>query len=193
MARLRQIDPTLRVSNLNDLTPLCRSEDMAKYSEGMRKRDYPSDRYRQTCRRVRSLVPSDCVPKRHGPRSKSSKVVFLRLLCLVGTAVQTRHANRLPASISCQGSCGPRRYLLRQPPAASSSTVRGGLQPMTLASPWKRRRSRRQPARPYAPLVGVRGLLERGLIEGPPHELETDRHPARGEAAWDRERWKTGE
>jgi hypothetical protein len=87
----------------------------------------------------------------------------------------------------------PGRYLLRQSPAALSSTARGGLQPMPLASPWKRRRSRRQPARPCTLLVGVRGLVERGLIEGPPHQLETDRHPARGEAAWDRERWKTGE
>jgi tetratricopeptide (TPR) repeat protein len=41
MARLRQIDPTLHVSNLNDLTPLCRSEDMAKYSEGMRRAGVP--------------------------------------------------------------------------------------------------------------------------------------------------------
>jgi TolB-like protein len=36
VARLRQIDPTLRVSNLKDLTPLQRPEDIAKYNEGMR-------------------------------------------------------------------------------------------------------------------------------------------------------------
>ena len=35
-ARLRQIDPTLRVSNLKDLTPLQRPEDITKYHEGMR-------------------------------------------------------------------------------------------------------------------------------------------------------------
>ena len=36
IARLRRIDPTLRVSNLKDLTPLQRPEDIAKYNEGMR-------------------------------------------------------------------------------------------------------------------------------------------------------------
>jgi tetratricopeptide (TPR) repeat protein len=36
MATLRQIDPTLRVSNLKVLTPLQRPEDLAKYAEGMR-------------------------------------------------------------------------------------------------------------------------------------------------------------
>jgi tetratricopeptide (TPR) repeat protein len=41
MARLRQIDPALRVSNLKDLTPLRRPEDMSKYSEGMRKAGLP--------------------------------------------------------------------------------------------------------------------------------------------------------
>jgi hypothetical protein len=41
MARLRQIDPDLRVSNLKDLTPLRRPEDMAKYSEGMREAGLP--------------------------------------------------------------------------------------------------------------------------------------------------------
>jgi hypothetical protein len=39
---LRQIDPALRVSNLKDFTSLSRSEDMAKYVEGMQ--DCPSDR-----------------------------------------------------------------------------------------------------------------------------------------------------
>jgi hypothetical protein len=36
LARLRQVDPALRVSNLKDLTPLRRLEDIAKYAEGMR-------------------------------------------------------------------------------------------------------------------------------------------------------------
>jgi hypothetical protein len=36
ITRLRQIDPTLRVSNLKDLTPLQRPEDIARYNEGMR-------------------------------------------------------------------------------------------------------------------------------------------------------------
>jgi TolB-like protein/tetratricopeptide (TPR) repeat protein len=41
MARLRHIDPALRVSNLADLTPLRRPQDMAKYAEGMRKAGLP--------------------------------------------------------------------------------------------------------------------------------------------------------
>jgi adenylate cyclase len=41
MSRLRRIDPALRVSNLNDLTPLRRPEDISKYSEGMRKAGLP--------------------------------------------------------------------------------------------------------------------------------------------------------
>jgi hypothetical protein len=41
MARLRQIDPALRISNLRDLTPLCRPEDIARYAEGMRKAGLP--------------------------------------------------------------------------------------------------------------------------------------------------------
>jgi TolB-like protein len=36
IARLRQIDPTLRISNLRDLTPLQRQADIAKYTDGMR-------------------------------------------------------------------------------------------------------------------------------------------------------------
>ena len=36
IVRLRQIDPTLRVSNLKDLTPLQRPQDVATYNEGMR-------------------------------------------------------------------------------------------------------------------------------------------------------------
>jgi adenylate cyclase len=41
MARLREIDPALRVSNLKDLTPLRRPEDMTRYAEGMRKAGLP--------------------------------------------------------------------------------------------------------------------------------------------------------
>jgi TolB-like protein len=41
IARLREIDPALRVSNLKDLTPLRRPEDMARYAEGMRKAGLP--------------------------------------------------------------------------------------------------------------------------------------------------------
>jgi TolB-like protein len=41
MARLRQIDPALRVSNLKDLTPYRRPEDMAKFAEAMRKAGLP--------------------------------------------------------------------------------------------------------------------------------------------------------
>jgi TolB-like protein/Tfp pilus assembly protein PilF len=41
MARLHEIDPELRVSNLKDLTPLRRSEDIAKYEEGLRKAGLP--------------------------------------------------------------------------------------------------------------------------------------------------------
>jgi TolB-like protein len=41
LIRLRQIDPVLRVSNLTDLTPLCRPQDLARYTEGMRKAGLP--------------------------------------------------------------------------------------------------------------------------------------------------------
>jgi TolB-like protein/Tfp pilus assembly protein PilF len=41
MERLRQIDPALRVSNLRNLTPLRRPEDMARYAEAMRKAGLP--------------------------------------------------------------------------------------------------------------------------------------------------------
>jgi TolB-like protein len=41
MVRLRQIDPELRVSNLNDFAPLRRPEDRARYEEGMRKAGLP--------------------------------------------------------------------------------------------------------------------------------------------------------
>lgn len=41
MARLRQIDPALRVSNLKDATPLRRPEDLARYGEGLRMAGLP--------------------------------------------------------------------------------------------------------------------------------------------------------
>jgi hypothetical protein len=41
MGRLRQIDPDLRVSNLFELTPLRRAQDMARYQEGLRKAGLP--------------------------------------------------------------------------------------------------------------------------------------------------------
>jgi TolB-like protein len=41
MARLRQIDPELRVANLHDFAPLRRPEDRARYEEGMRKAGLP--------------------------------------------------------------------------------------------------------------------------------------------------------
>jgi adenylate cyclase len=41
MNRLRQIDSDLRVSNLKDLTPLRRAEDVTRYAEGMRKAGLP--------------------------------------------------------------------------------------------------------------------------------------------------------
>jgi adenylate cyclase len=41
LERLRQIDPALRVSNLTNLTPLCRSEDLDRYAQGMRMAGLP--------------------------------------------------------------------------------------------------------------------------------------------------------
>jgi tetratricopeptide (TPR) repeat protein len=41
MARLRQIDPALRIVNLGDLTPVRRAEDLARYEEGLRKAGLP--------------------------------------------------------------------------------------------------------------------------------------------------------
>ena len=41
MARLRQIDPALRVSNLKDLNPFRRPQDIARYEDGMRKAGLP--------------------------------------------------------------------------------------------------------------------------------------------------------
>jgi tetratricopeptide (TPR) repeat protein len=41
MARLREIDPTLRVSDLRHLVPFRRPEDLARYEEGLRKAGLP--------------------------------------------------------------------------------------------------------------------------------------------------------
>ena len=41
MARLRQIDPELRLSNLKDFFPLRRAEDFDRWVEGMRKAGLP--------------------------------------------------------------------------------------------------------------------------------------------------------
>jgi TolB-like protein/Tfp pilus assembly protein PilF len=41
IGRLRQVDPALRISNLRDLTPLRRPEDIATYAEGLRKAGLP--------------------------------------------------------------------------------------------------------------------------------------------------------
>jgi TolB-like protein len=41
MARMRQIDPELRVSNLKDFFPLRRAEDVDRWAEGMRKAGLP--------------------------------------------------------------------------------------------------------------------------------------------------------
>jgi hypothetical protein len=41
MTRLRDIDPALRISNLQELTPLHRPQDVALYTEGLRKAGLP--------------------------------------------------------------------------------------------------------------------------------------------------------
>jgi hypothetical protein len=41
MARLRQITPELRISNLKDHVPICRSEDLEHWVEGLRKAGLP--------------------------------------------------------------------------------------------------------------------------------------------------------
>ena len=41
MARLREIDPDLRVSDLRDMTPVRRPEHFARYVEGLRKAGLP--------------------------------------------------------------------------------------------------------------------------------------------------------
>jgi hypothetical protein len=42
MARLRELDPTLRLSNLAEvLPPFCRPDDRSRYIEGLRKAGLP--------------------------------------------------------------------------------------------------------------------------------------------------------
>jgi hypothetical protein len=41
MARLRQLMPELRISNLENLIPLRRSEDFARFADGLRKAGLP--------------------------------------------------------------------------------------------------------------------------------------------------------
>jgi hypothetical protein len=41
MARVRQLDPDLRLSNLHDLFPIRRPEDFARWAEGMRRAGLP--------------------------------------------------------------------------------------------------------------------------------------------------------
>jgi hypothetical protein len=41
MARLRQLDPALRVSNLKDVFPIRRPEDFAKCADGLRQAGLP--------------------------------------------------------------------------------------------------------------------------------------------------------
>jgi adenylate cyclase len=41
VARLREINPALRISNLRDFTPIRRPEDVAKFADGMRKAGLP--------------------------------------------------------------------------------------------------------------------------------------------------------
>jgi hypothetical protein len=41
MKRVRQIDPALRISNFMDQFPLRRSEDLAKFAEGLRIAELP--------------------------------------------------------------------------------------------------------------------------------------------------------
>jgi len=41
MARLRQLDPDLRISNLGDLFPISRPQDFARWAEGMRRAGLP--------------------------------------------------------------------------------------------------------------------------------------------------------
>jgi hypothetical protein len=41
MQRLRELDPTLRVSNLTDWLPIRRHQDLAIFAEGLRKAGLP--------------------------------------------------------------------------------------------------------------------------------------------------------
>jgi hypothetical protein len=41
MQHLRQLDPALRISNLTDYVPICRPQDLAIFSDGLRKAGLP--------------------------------------------------------------------------------------------------------------------------------------------------------
>ena len=41
MSRVRQLDPSMRLANLNDLFPIRRSEDYGQWSQGLRKAGLP--------------------------------------------------------------------------------------------------------------------------------------------------------
>jgi hypothetical protein len=41
VARLRQLEPTLRISNLRDQIPYRRPEDLARFADGLRKAGLP--------------------------------------------------------------------------------------------------------------------------------------------------------
>jgi hypothetical protein len=41
MHRLRQLDPTLRISNLKDWLPIHRPEDLATFADGLRRAGLP--------------------------------------------------------------------------------------------------------------------------------------------------------
>jgi hypothetical protein len=41
VARILEIDPTMRLSNLHDFIPLRRSEDLERFAEGLRKAGLP--------------------------------------------------------------------------------------------------------------------------------------------------------
>ena len=41
MARLRELDPSLRVANLSEVYPVRQAEDLAKLAEGLRKAGLP--------------------------------------------------------------------------------------------------------------------------------------------------------
>jgi hypothetical protein len=41
MARLRQLEPALRISNLKEFFPFRRPEDLAKWAEGLRRAGLP--------------------------------------------------------------------------------------------------------------------------------------------------------
>ena len=41
MHRLRQLDPALRIANLDDWLPLRRAEDIARFTDGLRRAGLP--------------------------------------------------------------------------------------------------------------------------------------------------------